>query len=102
MNAEQDCERLRLVRSCRLCGCTDGDACYDGRHPCRWVDLDLCSACAKDAAGGARRLVARLSRMLRKDIRIVAASGLVPQGGAKGSQRTMRIKRFEPGSEQRN
>ena len=30
-----------LIR-CRVCGCTEGDACADG---CSWVDDDLCSTC---------------------------------------------------------
>lgn len=28
-------------RSCRVCGCTDNDACLP---PCWWVELDLCSS----------------------------------------------------------
>ena len=36
---------------CRVCGCSDHDACH---HPaCRWVDADLCSACG-GSDGGAR------------------------------------------------
>lgn len=30
-------------RTCRVCGCTDDDACFP---PCSWVEVDLCSACA--------------------------------------------------------
>lgn len=30
-------------RTCRVCGCTDDDACEGG---CWWVDADLCSACS--------------------------------------------------------
>lgn len=30
------------VRACRVCGCTDAEACEGG---CSWVDLDLCSSC---------------------------------------------------------
>jgi len=29
-------------RRCRVCGCTDDDACEDG---CSWVEDDLCSSC---------------------------------------------------------
>lgn len=29
-------------RKCRVCGCTEDDACAG---PCYWVELDLCSAC---------------------------------------------------------
>lgn len=30
---------------CRVCGCSDANACDDGVQPCRWVEPDLCSAC---------------------------------------------------------
>lgn len=35
------------VRACRVCGCTEGNACVDDRtrQPCHWVARDLCSAC---------------------------------------------------------
>lgn len=33
------------VRTCRECGCTDEDGCYEG---CEWVEQDLCSACATE------------------------------------------------------
>jgi hypothetical protein len=29
--------------ACRVCGCTDNDACEEG---CYWVEADLCSSCA--------------------------------------------------------
>lgn len=36
------------IRRCQVCGCTDDD-CLDciqrTGEPCRWVALDLCSAC---------------------------------------------------------
>lgn len=34
--------RLKEQRRCRICGCTDYNACYGG---CYWVELDLCSRC---------------------------------------------------------
>lgn len=33
-----------LVATCRICGCTDMQACPGG---CWWVEPDLCSACAE-------------------------------------------------------
>ena len=46
-------ERRRPRRrkgACRICGCTENDACLveiDGEVvACRWVEPDLCSACA--------------------------------------------------------
>ncbi|MDP2730556.1 MAG: hypothetical protein Q8O55_08730 [Dehalococcoidales bacterium] len=32
-------------RKCRLCGCTELEACITKEGPCHWVTLDLCSAC---------------------------------------------------------
>lgn len=34
-------------RLCRVCGCSELDACLDFHQStaCHWVDLDLCSAC---------------------------------------------------------
>ena len=37
-------------RTCRSCGCTDDDCrvCVERTgHPCRWVEVDLCSACVE-------------------------------------------------------
>jgi hypothetical protein len=41
---------VRLVRSCRACGCDDCSMCIrrTGR-PCHWVAPDLCSACLSTA-----------------------------------------------------
>jgi hypothetical protein len=36
-------ERLK-PRKCRICGCTQSDACPGG---CTWHDADLCMVCAK-------------------------------------------------------
>ena len=44
--------RAAGVRTCRVCSCTDLDCrqCFQKTgQPCRWVELDLCSAC-EDAA----------------------------------------------------
>jgi len=37
-------EPLFDTRTCRVCGCTDEDACEGG---CEWVEDDLCSRCAE-------------------------------------------------------
>jgi hypothetical protein len=34
---------------CRVCGCTQNNACEGG---CHWVEADLCSSCAGDVVGG--------------------------------------------------
>ena len=39
--------------TCRVCGCTDevcGECVEHTGEPCRWVEADLCSACAPSAA----------------------------------------------------
>jgi hypothetical protein len=41
------------VRRCRVCGCTDDDCtqCVEANgEPCHWVEADLCSRCAEEAA----------------------------------------------------
>lgn len=37
------------VRRCRVCGCTDAEACDGG---CEWVAADLCSECVPHAKRG--------------------------------------------------
>ncbi len=32
--------------SCRVCGCTEDNACVVDGKPCWWAEPDLCSACA--------------------------------------------------------
>ena len=36
---------IQEVKTCRVCGCTDGHACIRSDGPCYWVEEDLCSAC---------------------------------------------------------
>lgn len=33
------------IIACRVCGCTETDACVNDDGPCGWVETDLCSAC---------------------------------------------------------
>ena len=42
---------LAAQRRCRVCGCTDDNACMP--NSCYWVEPDLCSECAKIKEGGA-------------------------------------------------
>lgn len=37
----------KAVRKCRVCGCTENNACIDPETgwPCHWIEEDLCSAC---------------------------------------------------------
>lgn len=34
-----------LNKVCRVCGCTDNNACITEVGPCWWVEEELCSAC---------------------------------------------------------
>lgn len=34
------------MRACRVCGCTQNNACVIAGVPCHWVEPNLCSACA--------------------------------------------------------
>ncbi|GAB3884433.1 hypothetical protein [Terrabacter terrigena] len=39
-------------RRCRVCGCTDDQACPGaGTMPCHWIAWDLCSACQPAVIG---------------------------------------------------
>jgi hypothetical protein len=49
-------------RRCRICGCSQHQACIDPEHgPCWWVELDLCSHCGEPAivAGEYDRIIAK-------------------------------------------
>lgn len=57
--------RRPSIRTCRVCGCTDAQACIDDAiGPCWWVDEDLCSHCEMgldcDHAGQTERQLIRL------------------------------------------
>lgn len=41
------------IRTCRVCGCTDLEACPGG---CYWVEDDLCSRCVEEVNGDAQEL----------------------------------------------
>jgi hypothetical protein len=32
--------------ACRICGCTESDACVTRTGACAWAEPDLCTACA--------------------------------------------------------
>lgn len=40
-------------RICRVCGCSELDACMTPAGPCAWVSEDLCSGCAPAQVGHA-------------------------------------------------
>ncbi len=42
---------LILELSCRVCHCTDSQACMTNDGPCHWVEPDLCSGCAGKEEG---------------------------------------------------
>lgn len=42
---------------CRLCGCSEMDACWDEAGPCSWIAPGLCTVCAEDPARFIRECV---------------------------------------------
>jgi len=44
-----DSEICRQAQVCRVCGCTENNACMINGMPCHWVEPDLCSDCADRA-----------------------------------------------------
>lgn len=44
----EDLEDLEeTIAVCRVCGCTEDDACETPNGTCFWLESDLCSACAE-------------------------------------------------------
>jgi hypothetical protein len=43
--------RVQPPRLCRICACSDADACLDYRGRCSWAGQNLCSACFTLAKG---------------------------------------------------
>jgi hypothetical protein len=60
-----------LTQVCRVCGCTDGKACWDDvlGQPCGWADEDTCTVCA--------RIELALSRLRRLERGRAALRGIV-------------------------
>jgi hypothetical protein len=48
-------EFLESQRKCRVCGCTNDNACMTDKGPCSWVAPDLCSACEGSVTNNAKR-----------------------------------------------
>jgi len=45
-------ETVASERVCRVCGCTENNACVDANHcTCSWTVEDLCSSCAPETKG---------------------------------------------------
>jgi hypothetical protein len=36
---------VELPRLCRICACSEADACLGHMGPCSWIEHDLCSSC---------------------------------------------------------
>ena len=66
------------VQSCRVCGCTDFDACIepDG-FPCCWVERDLCSACAFFAQGDRVVLLEEAEDFSGKEVTLTASTRIM-------------------------
>lgn len=59
-NHAREPDRFAPPRICRLCACSELDACFSAdRPPCAWMEDDLCTACAfPDPRANAERPVA--------------------------------------------
>lgn len=66
------------VQSCRVCGCTDFNACIepDG-FPCCWVERDLCSACAFFAQGDRVVLLEEAEDVSGKEVTLTASTRIM-------------------------
>jgi hypothetical protein len=49
---------------CRVCGCTEDNACVTDDGPCFWVEEDLCSACASKSEEGLRAICFECGRYM--------------------------------------
>lgn len=66
----------RAERSCRVCGCTDANACVDDLgNACSWVDLDLCSTCSSKVSAAAMRAARRELRRHNMPIGVCPTCG---------------------------
>lgn len=82
--------------ACRVCGCTDRNACDVSAVPCFWVEGDLCSACATveqvlEARGGLAWLLAvaaDISRQMENEVFTPAMTGIEGQSPTYTTGRT--------------
>lgn len=75
-----------VIRSCRMCGCTDDDCsgCVERTGwPCSWVGEDLCSACADELAAAPGRAVRVLEVLLEASPGSVMHTVVEVLGGAR-------------------
>lgn len=76
-----------MTRLCRQCGCSDADCSQcvaKTGQPCRWVEYDLCSACASEQTSSIERCVANwMRRMGAKASRKIAWKGAVDHCGRR-------------------
>lgn len=74
------------ARSCRVCGCTEFDACIDRNGvPCHWIEWNLCSRCATTSRSPVRVLiVAALLIVLQLALVLLAALSYAPAPGEIG------------------
>lgn len=60
-----------MARACRVCGCTDCQACEGG---CWWVAADLCSSCADNSSNEPKEAGSRAAERTKPNRRQSAAS----------------------------
>ena len=64
--------------ACRICGCTETNACITSAGPCHWVEPDLCSA--RVCVGKARIIAAIHAKRAAKEEIHNAMAALYPVG----------------------
>jgi hypothetical protein len=75
--------------SCRVCGCTEENACVTLNGPCQWAEEDLCTACVERAQ--ANPVLTRLDLHALKQINFsVRLDGPVAFGILSALQLAMR------------
>lgn len=64
-----------VFRFCRVCGCSEDDACETEAGPCWWSEADLCSACAGGALFAEACWYCSTDAVLRLDVRELGGDG---------------------------
>jgi len=65
--------KIENKRVCRICGCSDDNACYnDDMGICWWVEKDLCSHCDAETVALHKNYIYDLANELKpsKDIKL--------------------------------
>ena len=64
------------MSNCRVCGCSDFEACQTPTGPCHWVEPDLCSACAGRPAAFLPPITEETALALQSDVLFMRLTGV--------------------------